>query len=184
MVSKAIAALDVWLATAEEVLQEHREQSISPSSAWRQSGETWTMSMATFKEGLEGLLASLCERPGRWILIVEDGACPSHFCQVLIYEDGSLVAEVVSNRFLAGRERLSSEDEGRLVELGWEPPNPPNRPNWIVIEPTMWPQTASAASRVASTLKGVFKLADEDIVVVRLFSSPLRGSTPANPLAG
>jgi type III secretion system-like peptide-binding chaperone len=95
-----------------------------------------------------------------------------------------MVAEVVSNRYLAGSECLSGEDEGRLVELGWEPPNPPDRPNWIVVEPTISPQTASTASQVAATLKEVFNLADEDDVVVRLFSSPLRGNTPASALAG
>jgi hypothetical protein len=84
MISKAIAALDVWLTTAEAVLREQREQNISPSLAWCQSGETWTMSMATFEQGLGELLESLCERPGRWILIVEDRACPKHFCQVLM----------------------------------------------------------------------------------------------------
>ena len=55
MVSKAIASLDAWLARAEEVLAEQREQAISPSLGPLEGdgGEKWTIT-----------LAALFRRPG------------------------------------------------------------------------------------------------------------------------
>jgi hypothetical protein len=102
MVSKAIAALDVWLARAEEVLQEQRAQCISPNLSWTVTSDEWTVTLAAFELGLPDLLESLCARPGRWILIAEDDECRHHFWQALAFEDGSLVTEVVSNRYLEG----------------------------------------------------------------------------------
>ena len=103
MVSRAIAALDVWLVRAEEVLAEQREHAISPSLGLLEGDgrEEWTITLAAFSDGLEHLLKSLCARPGRWILIAEAADRPPLFWQALAFEDGSLVTEVVSNHYLA-----------------------------------------------------------------------------------
>ena len=45
------------------------------------------MTLAEFAEDLEDVLRSLCERPGRWILIAEDVAHHHHFWQALCFED-------------------------------------------------------------------------------------------------
>ena len=92
MVSRAIASLDAWLARAEKVLAEQRENAISPSLGLLEGGGhyEWTTTLAALSEGLGGLLESLCSRPGRWTLIVEDDHPRHLFWQALAYEDGSL----------------------------------------------------------------------------------------------
>jgi len=60
MVSRAIASLDVWLAQAEAVLQEQREQSLSPSSSgeWHRNKTTTIVTLSTFEDGLVDILGS------------------------------------------------------------------------------------------------------------------------------
>src|SRR5664280_3664362 len=121
MVSKAIASLDAWLAVAEEVLQEQRERSISPSSTgpWDDAKHQSVISLATFEQGLAELLDQLCGRPGRWILIAQETQSANRFWQALAFEDGSLIVEVVSNHYLDGKDRLSAAAEKKLNLLGW-----------------------------------------------------------------
>jgi hypothetical protein len=179
MVSKAIAALDAWLQRAEEVLQEQRQQNISPDLGWRQTRDEWTVTLADFALGLPDLLQSLCERPGRWILIAEDARRLTRFWQALCFEDGSMVAEIVSNRYLQGDERWTPWDEDRLLALGWEPPDQPRRPNWLVVESTTSPPIDVIAERAIATLRRIFGLDDADRLNLIMFSSPIRGDTPA-----
>ncbi|MGD0312240.1 MAG: hypothetical protein ABSC90_07245 [Acidimicrobiales bacterium] len=183
MASRAVAGTDGWLELAEAVLQDQSERSLSPSSVppRGQDRVESTIPLAEFEEGLMGLLGTLCERPGRWILIVEDSAQPNHFWQALAYEDGSLVAEIVSNFYLTGDDRLSPTQEDALIRLGWKGPEPPNRPNWLRVEPTTTPAVAEVASQAVRSLREVFGLGDEDGVLVKLFSSPHRANTPASP---
>ena len=184
MVSKAIAAVDAWLESAERLLKEQRAQGISPSStpAWDPRVEESTLSVATFVDGLKDLLDSLCARPGRWILIAEDAKRPHLFWQALAFEDGSLESEVVSNYYLAEDRCWSRDEEEQLVKLGWEPPEPPKRTNWINVEYTTSPPTGLVACRTFATLRFAFGLGLEDTLTVRLFSSPVRGDTPASSL--
>jgi hypothetical protein len=179
VVSKAIAALDEWLQRAEVVLQDQREQCISPTLRWEQTRDEWTVTLADFAVGLTDLLRSLCERAGRWILIAEDARRPSRFWQALAFEDGSLVAEVVSNRYLEGAERWTPWDEDRLLGLGWEPPDQPRRPNWLVVESTTSPPIDIVATRAIATLRAIFGLEDQDELDLIMFSSPVRGNSPA-----
>jgi hypothetical protein len=179
MVSKAIAALDQWLIRAEEVLQEQRVQSISPNLDWKQTVDEWTVTMADFEVGLPDLLETICSRPGRWILIAEADERRNWFWQALAFEDGSLVTEVVSNRYLEGDDRLTPWDEVRLAELGWDAPEQPSRPNWLVVSPTTSPDIEIEACRAVATLRTIFRLADDNPILVRMFSSPNRGDTPA-----
>jgi len=76
MVSKAVASVDVWLALVEELLQEQREKSLSPSSAeaWENVEHEWRVSLLGSFElgGIEDLVDRLCTRPGRWVLIAAD----------------------------------------------------------------------------------------------------------------
>jgi hypothetical protein len=155
MVSKAIAALDAWLIRAEELLQEQREQSISPSLGWKQTVDEWTVTMADLEVGLPDLLETICSRPGRWIVIAELDERRNRFWQALAFEDGSLVTEVVSNRYLAADERLTPWDEDRLVELGWDAPEQPGRPNWLVVSSTTSPKVDIEACRAVATLRTV-----------------------------
>jgi hypothetical protein len=179
MVSKAIAALDQWLQRAEVVLREQREQNISPTLGWQQTRDEWTLTLADFAVGLPDLLQFLCERPGRWILIAEDARRPTRFWQALAFEDGSLVTEVVSNRYLDGDERWTSWDEDRLLTLGWEPPQQPRRPNWLVVEPTTSPPIDVAATRAIDTLRTLFGLEEDNRLKLIMFSSPVRGDSKA-----
>ena len=93
-----------------------------------------------FAEGIETVLRALCERLGRWILITECG--PYRYWQALAYEDGSLVAEEISNHWIEGDLRWTSEREERLKELGWLYPDPSHRPNWSRMESTTSPDVA------------------------------------------
>ena len=135
--------------------------------------------MAEFSEGLEDVLGSLCRRPGRWILIAEVG--PSRYWQALAYEDGSLVAEVASNHWREPDDHMTPQEESRLRMLGWEAPDLPGRPNWTRVESTTSPAAAGVALQAVETLGGVLGAGEGEKVVVKLFSSPNRGDTPASP---
>jgi hypothetical protein len=60
-----------------------------------------TITMAEFAEGLEAVLGVLCESPGRWVLIAESG--PYRYLQVLAFEGGAIIAEVVYNHRVRSR---------------------------------------------------------------------------------
>ena len=142
----------------------------------------WTTTFAALSEGLGGLLGSLSRKPGRWILIVQDDRRRHLFWQALAFEDGSLCTEVVSNTYLDREDRWTPEQEDRLLALGWEPPNPPKRPNFINVEATTSPETGVVCRRALTTMRELFGLSDEDEVFVKIFSSPIRGDTPAGPM--
>jgi hypothetical protein len=182
MVSKAIASLDAWLARAEEVLAEQREHCISPSLGLSRPGGhlEWTTTFAALSDGLEGLLASLCRRPGRWIFIVEHAARSHLFWQALAFEDGSLVTETVSNHYLSEEHHWSREQEEQLLALGWEWHIRPYLTNWIDVQATTSPVIGPIAERTRTTLSEVFGLRDHDLVFVKMFSSAIRGGTPAS----
>ncbi len=177
MVSKAIASLDAWLARAEKVLAEQREHALSPSLGLLAGDgkQEWTITLAELSEGLEELLGSLCRRPGRWILIVEDDARHDMFWQALAFEDGSLCTEVTSKHY-----HWSRDQENQLLALGWDAPNPPRRPNFIHVEYTTSPEIDVEFRRALATLSELFGLRDYDQVVVKMFSSSIRGDTPAS----
>lgn len=182
MVSKAIASLDVWLESAEQLLQEQRAQRISPCQAatWDARDASSLVSLSTLGDGLKNLLDSLCGGPKRWILIVEDVHRQNRFWQALAFEDGSLVTEVVSNYFLPEEECWTAKQERQLTKLGWDAPVPPTTPNWISVEYTTSPETGLVRCRALATLRFVFGLSLDDKVLVRTFSSPRRGCTPAS----
>ena len=115
------------------------------------------------------------------MLIVEHNVRRHHFWQALAFEDGSLCTEVVSNTYLEGEDRWTTEQEDRLVALGWERPAP-KRPNFINVEATTCPETGVVGRRALATLRELFGLSDEDEVFVKVFSSCLRGNTPASPI--
>jgi hypothetical protein len=133
VVSRAIASLDAWLERAEEVLQEQRESGISPSLSARERTDynDATIMVESFATALYGLLRSLSNRPGRWILIAEDAKRPNRFVQFLVYEDGSACAECVSNLYLDPIDQWTRHQEEQLAKLGWDHPVEPRRPNWI-----------------------------------------------------
>jgi hypothetical protein len=139
------------------------------------------MPLSEFAASLEDVLRSLCERPGRWILIAEDDHQPLHYWQALCFEDGSLCTEVVSNHYLEGDDRLSVGQEELLRLNGWGVPDPPLHTNWYRIESTTSPNLEDVATQSARALREVFRLSNLDEVRTRLFASPLRGATPASP---
>ena len=185
MVSKAVASLDVWLARAEEVLQEQRDQALSPSSAcaWEDVKHDWKVSLDSLELGLTDLLDRLSSRPGRWVLIAEDGCRPSRYWQALAFEDGSLVVETVSNVNLEGDERLSPAAEKTLSQLGWSDPNPPSAPNWRRIEATIDPDIADVAVQAVRTLREVLEIGGSKQLLLTMFAVSGRGETPAGGCA-
>ena len=183
MPSKAIASLDAWLTRAEEVLAEQREHCISPSLGLSEGNGhyEWTTTLAALSEGLEGLLESLCRRPGRWILIIEHDRRRHLFWQALAFEDGSLVTETVSNHYLPEEHHWTREQEEQLLALGWEWHIRPYLTNWIEVQATTSPDIDAVCHRAIATLREPFGLGNEDEVFVKMFSSSIRGSTPASP---
>lgn len=181
MRSSAVAGVDGWLEQAENVLQDQQERSLSPSltPTWEAGEVERIVSMTEFAENLVGILRILCERPGRWILVAECG--PYRYWQALAFEDGSLATEVISNHWIESEHRWTPEQEDELRELGWMVPDPPCRPNWWRAESTTSPDVEAVAEQSLATLKDAFCATEEDVLVVKIFSSPHRGNTPATP---
>jgi hypothetical protein len=176
-------ALDAWLQAAERLLADQHNHSISPSlvpiggAAERRSA----VPLCRLAAGLPDLLDRLVSDPGRWILILEVGPpAANRFVQYLAYEDGSLAAETVSNRYLADRHRHSERTHRLLRSLGWWPPSE-TKPNWWSMQATMEPDVQAAARLGVATLRSAYAVAEDGGVKVRLFSSPRRGGTPLGP---
>jgi hypothetical protein len=111
------------------------------------------MRLSTFQRDLVGLIDLLVSSPGRWIFILEPGES-DRYLQMLVYEDGSIFAEAVSNNFLEGPDRLSAEEEAALGAIGWNEPRLPDKPNWWAVQATIYPDTSKLADLVLGTLGG------------------------------
>ena len=178
-------ALDAWLAEAEGLFGEQRSQSISPTLYGSQYGETHLsdQTLAHFAPRLPELLRRLSSDPGRWILIVEDTASFNRYVQLIAFEDGSLMAEAVSNINLRPEEKWDAEHEELLARIGWSPPEvgvEDGDPNWWVWFPTVTPPVDVVARMLLCTMRTVFGLRGRDRLTVKMFSSPKRGRTPAS----
>jgi hypothetical protein len=68
------------------------------------------------------LALSLAQLDVDQFLILEARRHPAYYVQFLQSGPAGVRGETVSNHFLKDFERLSSEDEGKLRELGWHPP--------------------------------------------------------------
>jgi hypothetical protein len=119
-------------------------------------------------------------RPGRWILIVEPVDRPHYFWQALAFEDGSLCTEVVSNHYLPDEHHWSPSEEEQLLALGWEWHTKPWLTNWISVQATTTPDVTSVAPQALRTLRELFAMGDDDKVLIKMFSSSIRGDTPAS----
>lgn len=180
----ARASLDAWLRSAEELIATQREQSISPSfveAIAANSAFEASLKLSDLTRGLPSLLERMVLDPGRWILVVEFGPkAAGYYGQLLVYEDGSLFTEVVSNNFLEAPFLLDEAGHHELGLLGWTAPVPPRRPNWSVAEETRNPDVDATCRRMVDTLVRVFGVATDESVRCKLFSSPRRGGTPAS----
>jgi hypothetical protein len=176
-------ALDAWLAKAEQVLAEARDDALSPSIApgpWDEHRTEQDTTLAELGARLEGLLSRLVFGPGRWALIAED--CDGRYVQALAFEDGSLIAEVVSNNYLPAEQRWSEADENKLLALGWDRPVG-KRLNWRVTYPTISPDVAEASALLLVTLRTVFRLGETGALRLSMFSCQQREGTPASHAA-
>lgn len=135
--------------------------------------------LAELEQGLGKVLRRLIRDPGRWILIIEDPVS-DRFVQFLAFEDGSLVAEAVSNRFLSRQYQWTRRDLRVLEELGWEPPMEDLRPNYIVVCPTSESDVSTLADLARRTFWSPFGLTPESQLWVKLQAAPQRGHTPLN----
>ncbi len=175
--------LQKWFSQVDELLVAQREHAISPSTVPPPSTEpaVWKMRLSTLRRDLVGLIDLLVRSPGRWILILDVGPHGvGRYVQLLVHEDGSILAETCSNSYLEGSYRLSSEEEAELVTIGWKEPHPSDKPNWWAAWATIHPDTKDVAHLLLGTLEGVYALHGAELITCRLFSSPLRGSTPAS----
>ena len=66
-----------------------------------------------------------------------------------------LRVEAASSETLPADARLTAEQEQRLRELGWQPPDPPLDPNWLVEQ--RWPLSGATATRLASMIVGALR---------------------------
>ena len=127
------AELQKWFLDVDELLAAQREHAISPSTvpSARTEPATWTMTLGALHRDLVGLIDLLVSSPGRWILILCVGPHKyGRYVQLLVHEDGSILAEACSNNYLEGSDRLSAEEETELSAIGWNEPRPPDKPNW------------------------------------------------------
>ena len=149
-------ALDAWLAKADRVLSEARDDALSPSIAtgpWDEHRTEQGTTLAELGGHAGGAAQPARVRAGRWALIAEDS--DGRYVQALAFEDGSLIAEVVSNNYLQGERRWSEADEEKLLALGWDRPVG-KRLNWRVSYPTISPDVAEASALLLVTLRTVF----------------------------
>ena len=177
-------ALDAWLAKADRVLSEARDDALSPSIAagpWDEHRTEQGTTLAELGAMLEGLLNRLVFGPGRWALIAEDS--DGRYVQALAFEDGSLIAEVISNNYLQGERRWSEADEEKLLDLGWDRPVG-KRLNWRVSHPTISPDVAESSALLLVTLRTVFRLGEAGPLRLSMFSCRQREGTPASQTAG
>lgn len=178
-------ALDAWLQSAERLLAEQHRHSVSPSLVPPVTDAPLrrTVPLTTVVAGLPSLLRRLVADPGRWILVLQVGPPEgNHYVQYLVCEDGSLVAEAVSNHYLVGPHRHSELEHSTLRTMGWAPPSPGSG-NWRFVQATLDPDLETVAHLGASTLQRVFGAGAADSVTVSLHSSPRRGGTPASATA-
>jgi hypothetical protein len=139
-----------------------------------------TQTLGDFEVRLAEALRLLSSDPGRWILIVEETASWNRYIQVLAFEDGSLMAETVSNFNLGPAEQWDADHERLLDRIGWHQPEDGGSPNWSVVWATVTPPLEEAARMIRCTLRTVFGLRSPDRLILKMFSSPLRGGTPAS----
>lgn len=172
------ARLEDWFAAVDRLLTDGRPHAISPSStpppSTREVG--FTVTVGSIGSELTVLLDQLVHRPGRWIVVLQPEGS-SRYCQAICFEDGSVVAEAVSNAYLKGDERLSGAKEAVLEGLGWERPENPGEGNWSYLDGSMEPDVDRLAVMVAGTFVRVLGCAAEVVVEARLFSSSRRGRT-------
>jgi hypothetical protein len=171
------AALNAWLEEADPTLAEQRDTLLSPSLALGQWDDHRRVVMTTVsgvQRSLAGLLRRYAEAPGRWIIIIDEPEVPGYYIQFICYEDGALLAEAVSNRFLPEHLRLNDAQEETLASLGWTLPSPPEVPNWVTVHPTFDPPVQEVATRAVSTLRQVFGLGTDSPVIAKIFTSAIR----------
>jgi hypothetical protein len=53
--------------------------------------------------------------------------------------------------------------------------------NWINVQSTTTPDVGSVTSQALDTLRELFAMGDDDEFLVKMFSSSIRGDTPASP---
>jgi hypothetical protein len=154
------AELQKWFLDVDELLTAEREHAISSSTvrSTRTDPATWTISLGALHRDLVGLIDLPVSSPGRWILILDAGRPGGRYVQLLVCEDGSIVAEASSNDFLEGPDRLSAEEEAALSAIGWNEPCLPGKPNWWSVQATIRPDAKEVARLVLDTFDGVCRL--------------------------
>lgn len=182
----AAVELQKWFLDVDELLAAEREHAISPSTVPPRNTEpaVWKMRLSTLRRDLVGLIDLLVNSPGRWIFILDVGPHGvGRYVQLLVHEDGSILAEACSNNYLEGSRRLNTEEEAALVAIGWKEPRPPGKPNWWAMQATIHPDTSEVARLVLATFEGVYGLCGAEMITGRVISSPRRGNTPATRAA-
>jgi hypothetical protein len=136
-------------------------------------------SVATLDTTLAEILDRMRDDPHGWVLVVDHPGPPNRYVQVLAPPGGGLIAECVSNEYLKGDERQSVEDEEVLPTLGWDWPSPPQKRNWTFHDEVL--DSGSAIGMLLmKTIRGVFGLADDDIVTLKVFPSKVQRGDSGN----
>lgn len=171
------AALNEWFAAVDDLLAEERDHAISPSTVPSPGTDPvrFTVLVADLAPALTLLLDELVHRAGRWLVILQSEGS-QRYVQFLVCEDGSLLAEASSNKYLNGDERLSDAEGDLLGSLRWKRPGD----NWLYVDAEIDPSVGSVVELVSRTFEWVFGLGPEVGIGVKVFSSPRRGRTPAS----
>ena len=86
----------------------------------------------------------------------------------------------MSNHYLPDEHHWSRSEEEQLLALGWQWHIKPYLTNWIEVQATTTPDIAAVAAQALRTLRELFAMDEDDDVLVKLFSSSIRGDTPAS----
>lgn len=116
------------------------------------------MTLAELETVLEPTVAEMVSDGGRWIMVIERDAEPVRYLQLMAVEKtGSpVLAEVISDCYLEGDERLSAAETEGLRRLGWEVPDPEKGNNWTKLEETPDVSLRDLTSRILETVSSVF----------------------------
>ena len=131
-----------------------RQGSAKTSDPWKADHRCRLRRWDRFETEIKRLLDLLMQEARRFLVVSHRER--NRFVQFALQKDGGISAEVVSNKFLEGRERLSDAACGKLQKLSWKRPGKRSPNFWKHIPPPV--PINDLVSLGTRTLRDVFRI--------------------------